>query len=69
MKPWWIRIVWGIISIYFLAGPTARGQQAPTAVKPFDLIDWNGGKFIYGVDYYPEAWPEGQWEKDAIMMQ
>ena len=69
MKPWWRRIVWGIISIYFLAGATARGQQAPAAAKPFDLIDWNGGKFIYGADYYPEAWPESQWEKDAIMMQ
>ena len=47
----------------------ARGQQAPASAKPFDLIDWNGGKFIYGADYYPEAWPESQWEKDAIMMQ
>ena len=33
------------------------------------MIDWNGGKFIYGADYYPEAWPESQWEKDATMMQ
>ena len=39
------------------------------AGKPFDLIEWNGGKFVYGADYYPEAWPESQWEKDAAMMQ
>ncbi len=37
--------------------------------RPFDLIQWNGGKFIYGVDYYPEAWEESRWEKDAAMMQ
>jgi beta-galactosidase len=46
--------------------PPARAQQE---TKPFDLIAWNGGKFIYGVDYYPEAWNEGQWAKDAAMMQ
>jgi beta-galactosidase len=39
------------------------------AGKPIDLIEWNGGKFIYGADYYPEAWPESQWEKDATLMQ
>lgn len=39
------------------------------AAKPFDLIAWNGGKFVYGVDYYPEAWDESRWEKDATMMQ
>ena len=45
-----------------------RGQER-AAAKPFDLIEWNGGKFLYGVDYYPEAWDENQWEKDATMMQ
>jgi beta-galactosidase len=44
----------------------AAAQDQPGA-KPFDLIGWNGGQFIYGVDYYPEAEP--QWEKDAAMMQ
>ena len=48
--------------------PVAWAQEKP-ASKAFDLIDWNGGKFIYGVDYYPEAWDETQWEKDAVMMQ
>jgi hypothetical protein len=68
MKQLWTRIVCGLMSVHFLAGPAAHGQQMPAA-KPFDLIDWNGGKFIYGADYYPEAWDESQWEKDAIMMQ
>jgi beta-galactosidase len=49
-----------------VAGAWAE-QKTPS--KPFDLIEWNGGKFVYGVDYYPEAWPESQWEKDAQMMQ
>ena len=44
------------------------GPHVPVA-KPFDLIAWNGGRFVYGVDYYPEAWDEGQWEKDAAMME
>jgi beta-galactosidase len=56
------------MSVYFLIGSPARGQQRPLA-KPFDLIAWNDGKFIYGADFYPEAWPESQWEKDASMMQ
>jgi len=45
--------------------PTATEAQA--SLKPFDLIAWNGGEFIYGVDYYPEA--EGPVDKDAEMMQ
>jgi beta-galactosidase len=68
MKRLWTRVVCGLISVYLLAGPAARGQQIPGA-KPFDLIEWNGGKFIYGADYYPEAWDETQWEKDATLMQ
>lgn len=46
-----------------------RGVPATEPPKPFDLIQWNGGKFIYGVDYYPEHWNETQWENDAKMMQ
>src|ERR1017187_7020799 len=69
MNRWWTTFVCGLISACFLAGAAAQAQPRPAAVKPFDLIDWNGGKFIYGADYYPEAWPESQWEKDAIMMQ
>ena len=62
------RIILAFIGWLLLAAPVARGQQA-VAKKQFDLMEWNGGKFIYGVDYYPEAWPESQWEKDAAMMQ
>jgi beta-galactosidase len=47
----------------------AAGAQERAAAKPFDLIEWNDGKLPYGVDYYPEAWDESQWEKDATMMQ
>lgn len=64
----WSGLVCGLVSVICFAGSAARSQTAPAA-KPFDLIDWNGGKFIYGADYYPEAWPESQWEKDAAMMQ
>ena len=62
------RMILAFIAGLLLAAPVARGQQA-LAKKQFDLIEWNGGRFIYGVDYYPEAWPESQWEKDAAMMQ
>jgi beta-galactosidase len=51
-----------------LRGRPSEGNRRRRA-KPFDLIEWNGGKFIYGADYYPEAWDESQWEKDAAMMQ
>src|SRR6516225_4462182 len=46
--------------------PCLGGQSKPEAGS-FDLIGWNGGKFVYGVDYYPEA--EGPWEEDARMME
>jgi len=69
MNRWWTTFVCVLISACFLAGAAAQAQPRPAAVKAFDLIDWNGGKFIYGADYYPEAWPESQWEKDAAMMQ
>lgn len=48
--------------------PAARAQARPKPHR-FNLISWNGGQFIYGVDYYPEAWTEPQWEKDAQEMQ
>ncbi|MGO8789166.1 MAG: beta-galactosidase [Terriglobia bacterium] len=67
MKRLSIRVACGLMGVYFLAALAARGQQTPSG-KPFDLIEWNDGKFIYGADYYPEAWPESQWEKDATMM-
>jgi len=60
------RILAAIVSAYLLLSPPARAQET---TKSFDLIAWNSGKFIYGVDYYPEAWNEDQWEKDAAMMQ
>ncbi len=69
MDGWRLRVVSVLICVYLLAGSAAKAQLAPAATKPFDLINWNGGKFIYGADYYPEAWPESLWEKDAIMMQ
>jgi beta-galactosidase len=63
-----MKMVWGPIVVVLLVGGALPAQQPP-AGKSFDLIDWNGGKFVYGADYYPEAWPEAQWEKDAAMMQ
>jgi beta-galactosidase len=57
-----------LAAIFVLTRVLACAQtQAPS--KPFDLIEWNNGKLIYGVDYYPEHWEENQWEKDAAMMQ
>ncbi len=48
----------------------AQPPRKPAApAKRFDLIRWNHGQFIYGADYYPEAWPERQWEQDARRMQ
>jgi len=43
--------------------------QERTPSKRFNLVEWNGGKFVYGADYYPEHWDESQWAKDAEMMQ
>ncbi len=53
----------------FIIPARMTSAQSNQPSKPFDLIQWNGGKFIYGVDYYPEHWQESQWEKDATMMQ
>jgi beta-galactosidase len=64
------------VSGYFLLAVAAlfltllsAGAQQTAPKPPFDLIQWNGGKLVYGVDYYPEHWDESQWEKDATMMQ
>ena len=65
---WLRRVVWAFIGACLFAAPAIRAQVEPAA-HPFDLIEWNGGKFIYGADYYPEACDESQWEKDAAMMQ
>ncbi|MGH9433136.1 MAG: beta-galactosidase [Terriglobia bacterium] len=44
-------------------------EPSPPPQRPFDIITWNGGKFVYGVDYYPESWDESTLQKDAEMMQ
>lgn len=63
-----LKISFLVLIAGLLASPFLAGQQQ-TSKTPFDLISWNQGKFVYGADYYPEAWPESQWEKDAEMMQ
>jgi beta-galactosidase len=63
-----LKALFFVLTVSLLAAPfLASQQQAPKA--PFNLISWNQGKFVYGADYYPEAWPESQWKKDAEMMQ
>lgn len=57
-----------ILAALALASLPGRARPA-RSTRHFDLITWNGGKFIYGADYYPEAWTEPQWEKDAADMQ
>jgi beta-galactosidase len=57
------------LGLQLVVAAAAPGAQNQPGAKSFDLIAWNGGQFIYGVDYYPEAWSESQWEKDAAMMQ
>ncbi|HEY6271969.1 MAG TPA: beta-galactosidase [Terriglobales bacterium] len=55
------------LSTLLILTPALSLPQPQPGAKNFDLIGWNGGHFIYGVDYYPEA--EGPVEKDAAMMQ
>lgn len=64
-----VRIGWPVLLVAFIVTVLASPGHAQSAPKPFDLTAWNGGQFIYGVDYYPEAWDESRWEKDATMMQ
>ena len=68
MKRRWATVVGGLLSACLLLAPAAW-TQAGGGAQTFDLIHWNGEKFPYGVDYYPEAWDETQWEKDAAQMQ
>jgi beta-galactosidase len=53
----------------FILMPASAWTQQTAPKPPLDLIQWNDGKLIYGVDYYPEHWDESQWAKDAEMMQ
>ena len=71
----------GAVSPVVAAPSPSAAVQRPRPARPratprpavsgqgFDMLKWNGGKFVYGVDYYPEAWPESQWPQDAEMMQ
>jgi beta-galactosidase len=60
-------LFWLLLAV-FLVVPGLAGQQQQKH-PAIDLIRWNHGKFVFGADYYPEAWPESRWEKDAEMMQ
>lgn len=58
------------LALCALAAATRALPAAPSApARTFDLIRSNHGQVIFGADYYPEAWPESQWEKDAERMQ
>jgi beta-galactosidase len=52
-----------------LVVPQITRAQSKEGSKPLDLIDWNGGKFLYGTYYYPDHWPETKWERDAQLME
>jgi beta-galactosidase len=54
-----------LLSGFCLAAAAAH----PQSTKPFDIIAWNKGKFLYGADYYPESWSDARLQKDARMMQ
>ncbi|MBZ5544780.1 MAG: beta-galactosidase [Acidobacteriia bacterium] len=64
-----VEVMVALLVSAFILTLCAASAQAQAPPKSFDLIDWNGGKFVYGVDYYPEHWDEVQWERDAVMMQ
>ena len=64
-----VEVMAALLVSAFILTLRPASAQTQTPPKSFDLIDWNGGKFVYGVDYYPEHWDESQWEKDATMMQ
>ena len=63
------KVIMPLLVSAFILALCPASAQTPAPAKRFDLIEWNGGKFVYGVDYYPEHWDESQWEKDAEMMQ
>jgi len=41
-----------LVSAFILTLRPASAQT-PAPATGFDLIAWNGGHFVYGVDYYP----------------
>ncbi len=59
------------VLVFILAGIFVFSLAAQTTNAParnFNLIRWKHGKFLYGADYYPEAWPASQWARDARLM-
>src|SRR6185295_15698921 len=50
----------GILLMVMFAGGVCRAQtESPNRYRTF----------LFGVDYYPEQWPESYWERDAQRMQ
>jgi beta-galactosidase len=68
-----MRFLSGRAALFFasalLLASSLLGAPPAGPAKPFDLTGWNGGRFVFGVDYYPEHWPESQWDSDARMMK
>jgi hypothetical protein len=62
------RAVMCAIFAILLVVPSPAAEEVSKG-KPIDLIEWAGGKFLYGTYYYPDHWPEEMWERDAQMMQ
>jgi beta-galactosidase len=57
-----MRVVWSLFIV--LAFATASIAQAPPVARPSRY-----NSFLFGVDYYPEHWPETMWEQDAQRMR
>lgn len=49
----------GGLFLLFIFTAMCQAQTAPTASPN------RYNAFLFGVDYYPEHWPETMWEQDA----
>jgi beta-galactosidase len=56
-------------SLLVLALALAIPAPPPPVVPGAAPSESRYGSFLFGVDYYPEAWPEGYWEDDARRMR
>src|SRR5216683_874311 len=57
-----------LVTLTFLLSALVAVAQNSSR-KSVDLIEWNGGRYLYGTYYYPDHWPESMWDRDAQLMQ
>lgn len=62
-----LQLLQRLLALILLAAASAPAQTPKTAILPTQMPGQDA--ILVGTDWYPEQWPESQWEHDLRLME